>query len=145
MSNASGARKGKQGLIRLNGMTAEGAMDRATLGESEREAPGAGMTVSQTVRAVMEMKPAEFEKYKARTTLTKRELVAIKWVERLEEMSLRGGPQILAEALDRLEGKVVIEHRLRGVGDKSGMSDPELDRIWRRRQSRQAITESPTH
>ena len=142
MSDTTGKFKGNRTFRRFRSEDPDSAQQKVTLGPSERTEPAKG-SISATVGKFLEMTDAEFEALRARPNLTKRERVAIKMIERAEEISLRGGPQILAELLDRQEGKVVVEHRLRGTGDKSGWSDDQITAAWLRRQSRAQKEKTP--
>ena len=131
---------GKQFKAFVRDESKDGGLSNVDLTPAEPKpaGPGAKKSLTETIGDVLEMTDEEFALFKARKNLKKRERVAISMVARCEELPLRGGPQILAELLDRRDGKVVLTHRLVGNGTASDMSDAEISAVWDRRQSRAA-------
>ena len=128
--------------------SADAAQAKATLGEQDAGAAPAmppDHNLTAAFKKILEMTDAQLTRHRERTNLTQRERIALRWFDKLEQFNDRGGPQVFAETLDRVEGKVVLTHRLVGAGDRGNLPDTELDKIWRRRQSRQASGQDLTH
>jgi hypothetical protein len=96
-----------------------------------------GKKLSTVLRDLMDMTTEELQKFMARKDLTAREQIALRWMQRLTDLSEKGGPALLDMALDRHEGKVVQTHKIVDPGRK-GMTPEELDEMWKRRQTRKS-------